>query len=88
MIIKEPYNFNDGRIGIKSYSNKFYKTIEVEEAHDENGELIFKKLPKDIYYNIRKVGTDEVYDEAIDILSFEYEEVSLEEMEAKYDSNK
>ena len=28
----------------------------------------------DTGYKIRKVGTDEVYDDAIDVLDFEYEE--------------
>ena len=28
-------------------------------------------------YKIRKVGTDEIYDDAIDVLNFQYEETNI-----------
>ena len=87
MVVKEEYKFKDGRVGIRTHSDKFYKTIEVEEPTENNGEIELKKVYKDIYYKIRKVGTDEIYEEAIDILNFEYEEVSQAEMEAEYGSS-
>ena len=88
-----PYKFNDGRGGFYTKSNKVYKTIEIEtpiETKDENGEIKieFVKEQKDIYYKIRKIGTDEVYDEAIDIIEHKYEDVTEAEMEAEYGSNK
>lgn len=94
MAVKQvPYDFEDGRKGYYTKSDKFYKTIEVEEpieTENENGEKIieFKKVPKDIYYKIRKVGTNEIYDDAIDVIKYDYEEVNEAEMEAEYDCNK
>jgi len=40
----------------------------------------FKKTTSDSGYKIRKVGTDEVYDEAYDLLTsnYEYEETDIE----------
>ena len=93
MVVKEPYNFGDGRKGYYTKSDRFYKTIEVEEPvekENENGEKVieFKKVLKDVYYKIRKVGTNEIYDDATDILNFDYEELTEAEMEAEYDGNK
>lgn len=73
MIVTAVYTFADGRVGTKTFSDKFYKTKEIIE---ENGEITLKP----INYYIRKKDTNEVYDEAIDILNFEYEEVTEEEM--------
>ena len=80
MIQTEPYIFKDGRIGTNSYSDKFYKNV---ERLDENAE----KVVEPVYYYIRKKGTEETYarigenkEQAIDILPFEYEEVTEEEM--------
>ena len=80
MIQTEPYVFKDGRIGTNTYSDKFYKNV---KRLDENGETVIET----VYYYIRKKGTEELYartgekkDQAIDILPFEYEEVTEEEM--------
>lgn len=73
MIVKTVYTFADGRVGTKRYSDKFYKNI---EKLDENGEQVIEP----VNYYIRKIGTNEVYNEAIDILPYEYEEVTEEEM--------
>lgn len=91
-VIKDPYVFKDGRIGTLAKSDKFYKTI-VESrpvpVTDENGtHLELQKVTRDVYYKIRKVGTDEVYDEAVDVIKYDYEEVTEAEMEAEYGSNK
>lgn len=94
MAVKQvPYDFEDGRKGYHTKSDKFYKTIEVEEPieiENESGEKVieFEKVSKDIYYKIKKVGTNEIYDDAIDVIKYDYEEVSEAEMEAEYDSNK
>lgn len=89
--IQTPYKFDDGRNGYFTKSDKFYKTIEVEEpieVTDESGTRIeMKKVTKDIYYKIRKVGTEEVYDSAIDVIKYDYEDVTEAEMEAEYGSN-
>ncbi len=81
MIVKEPYYFGDGRIGTLTKSDKFFKNI---TELDENG----KEVIRPVNYKIRKKGTAEVYDVAIDILPFEYEELTEAEMVAEYDSNK
>lgn len=81
MIVKQPYYFGDGRVGTLTKSDKFFKNI---RELDENG----KEVVKLINYKIRKKGTTEVYDEAIDILAFEYEELTEAEMVAEYDGNK
>ena len=73
MVIKSVYTFSDGRVGTLTKSDKFYKYIDVL---NENNEVV--KEPE--YYYIRKKGTDEIYNEAIDILPFEYDEVTEEEM--------
>lgn len=73
MVIKSVYTFADGRIGTLTKSDKFFKYI---DTLNENNEVV--KEP--VYYYIRKKGTNEVYNEAIDILPFEYEEVTEEEM--------
>lgn len=73
MVDPKPYHFKDGRIGTISKSDKFYKYIDVL---NENNVVV--KEP--VYYYIRKKGTDEIYNVAIDILPFEYEEVTEEEM--------
>lgn len=80
MIKTEPYVFKDGRTGINTYSDEFYKNI---ERIDDNG----KTITEPVYYHIRKKGTEEIYarvgektEQAIDILPFEYEEVTEEEM--------
>lgn len=73
MIQTQAYKFVDGRIGTKTFSDKLYKNV---ERINENGE----KVIEPVYYYIRKVGTNEVYSEAIDILSFKYEEVTEEKM--------
>ena len=73
MIVKTVYTFADGRVGTKTYSDKFYKNV---ERLGENGE----KVVEPINYYIRKKNTNEIYSEAIDILPFEYEEVTEEEM--------
>ena len=74
MVNKSVYTFADGRVGTLTKSDKFYKNIEIS---DNNGNVVIEP----VYYYIRKVGTNEVYNEAIDILYFEYEEVTEEEME-------
>ena len=73
MVNKSVYTFADGRVGTLTKSDKFYKYV---EELNENNEVVNKP----VYYYIRKVGTNEVYNEAIDILPFEYEEVTEEEM--------
>lgn len=73
MIVKTVYTFADGRVGTKTYSDKFYKNIERLNEKDE-------KTVEAINYYIRKKDTNEIYSEAIDILPFEYEEVTEEEM--------
>lgn len=80
MIQTEKYTFKDGRIGTNTYSDKLYKNI---EKVDEDGKIIVEP----IYYSIRKKGTTEIYarnsekkEQAIDVLSFEYEEVTEAEM--------
>lgn len=73
MIVKTVYTFADGRVGTKTYSDKFYKNIERLGKNEE-------KVVETVNYYIRKKGTEEVYNEAIDILPFEYEEVTEEEM--------
>ena len=96
-IIKDPYVFKGGRVGTLSKSDKIYKTLEEEIIQEdeegnpvlnENGEPVVKIETKTIFYDIRKKDTDEVYNEAIDVLSYDYEEVSFEEMEAKYGGDK
>ena len=96
-IIKDPYVFKGGRVGTLSKSDKIYKTLEEEIIQEdeqgnpilnEDGEPVVKIETKTIFYDIRKKGTDEVYNEAIDVLSYDYEEVSFEEMEAKYGGDK
>ena len=78
MVKKDVYKFNDGRIGTKSYSDKLFKLKEVETG-DGNKEM------KEVHYFIRKVGSpNEIYEEAIDILPFEYEELSTLEMEEEF----
>ena len=85
MIQTKPYNFTDGRIGTKHYSDKLYKTIEVDKV-DENGNIVLNeqgqpvKEMKSIYYYIRNKTTGGVYSEAIDILPYEYDELTEEEM--------
>lgn len=73
MIVKTVYTFADGRVGTKTYSDKFYKNVERLGENEE-------KVVEPVNYYIRKKGTKEVYNEAIDILPFEYEEVTEEEM--------
>ena len=73
MIVKTVYTFADGRVGTKTFSDKLYKNV---ERLDEKGE----KVVEPVNYYIRKKGTEEVYNEAIDILPYEYEEVTEEEM--------
>ena len=73
MIVKTVYTFADGRVGTKTFSDKLYKNV---ERLDEKGE----KVVEPVNYYIRKKGTNEVYNEAIDILPFEYEEVTEEEL--------
>ena len=89
--IQTPYKFDDGRNGYFTKSDRLYKTMEVEEPvelTDESGTRIeMKKVMKDIYYKIRKVGTKEVYDSAIDVIKYDYEDVTEAEMEAEYGSN-
>lgn len=75
MVNKSVYTFADGRVGTLTKSDKFFKYI---DTLNENNEAV--KEP--VYYYIRKKGTDEVYNEAIDILPFEYEEVTEEEMKS------
>ena len=96
-VIKNPYIFKDGRTGTLTKSDRVYKTIEetiteVDEQGNpilnEDGEPVKKTETKIIFYDIRKKGTGEVYSEAVDILPYDYEEVSYEEMEAKYGGNK
>ena len=73
MIVKTVYTFEDGRIGTKTYSDKLYK---ITSRLDEDG----REIQEQVYYYIRKVGTQEIYDQAIDVLPFDYEEVTEEEM--------
>ena len=73
MIVKTVYTFEDGRIGTLTKSDKFYKNVERLDENDE-------KVIEPVNYYIRKKGTNEVYNEAIDVLPFEYEEVTEEEM--------
>lgn len=96
-VIKNPYVFKGGRVGTIAKSDRVYKTIEettieVDEQGNpvlnENGEPVEKTETKIIFYDIRKKGTEEVYGEAVDVLPYDYEEVSYEEMEAKYGGNK
>ena len=47
---------------------EFYKTR-------EDGVNLYRTY-SDSNYMIKKVGTDEVYEEAIDVLNFEYEETT------------
>ena len=77
MVIKEIYNFKDGRVGTKHYSDKLYKTTEVEELN-EQGELV--KIQRDVYYYIKNTTTNAVYSEAIDILPYNYVELTDDEM--------
>ena len=74
MVNKSVYTFADGRVGTLRKSDKFFKYI---DTINDNNEIV--KEP--VYYYIRKKGTNEVYSEAIDILPFEYEEVTEKEME-------
>ena len=96
-VVKEPYIFKGGRVGTIAKSDRVYKATEEEVIQgdeqgnpilNENGEPIVKTETKIIFYDIRKKGTGEVYSEAVDILPYDYEEVSYEEMEAKYGGNK
>ena len=96
-VIKDPYVFKGGRVGTLSKSDKIYKTVEEEIIQvdeegnpilNENGEPVVKTETKTIFYDIRKKGTEEVYNEAVDVLPYDYEEISYEEMEAKYGGNK
>lgn len=82
MVKTDPYTFADGRIGTKNYSDKVYKVLyktdeNGEEILDANGNKIIEGVMK---YCIRKVGTNEIYDEAIDVLNYTYEELTAEEM--------
>ena len=58
---------------------KLIRRLDVEV--DENGEALLdgKKQPIPTGFKIHKVGTDEIYDEAIDIENapFEYEETDI-----------
>lgn len=77
MVVKEIYNFKDGRVGTKHYSDRVYKTIEVEEPN-EQGELV--KTQQVVHYYIKNTTTNAVYSEAIDILPYNYIELTDEEM--------
>ena len=88
MILTEPYKFPDGRNGFFTRSTLVYKITEDSIVEEVDGELVERRAPKTIYYDIRKKGTDEIYKDAKDIIRYEYEEVTHEEMEAKYGSNK
>lgn len=89
MVVTETYNFKDGRVGTKHYSDKLYKTIEVNKV-DENGNIVLNeqgqpvKEMKSIYYYIRNKTTNAVYSDAIDILPYEYEELTDTEMAEAY----
>ena len=77
MVVKESYKFADGRVGTIAKSNLVFGKI---TEYDEYGNA----YKTDKYYDIRKVGTTEEYDVAIDIVEHEYEELTFEEMSAKY----
>lgn len=89
MVQTKPYNFTDGRIGTKHYSDKLYKTIEVDKV-DENGNIVLNeqgqpvKEMKNVYYYIRNKTTGGIYDDAIDVLPYEYEELTDTEMAEAY----
>lgn len=81
MVVTETYNFKDGRVGTKHYSDKLYTTEEVEMLN-ENGERT--KVKQDVYYYIKNTTTNAVYSEAIDILPYNYVELTDEEMAEAY----
>lgn len=72
MIVKEEFIFKDGRKGTKTYSDKVYK--EIEKINQDGESIIIQE-----HYKIRKIGTDEIYDEAIDVESSNYEYIETDE---------
>ena len=84
-IVKEVYVFKDGRTGTLTKSDMAYKSFEETTTEEVDGEIVEKTETKVIFYDIRKKGTGEVYSEAVDILPYDYEEVTFEEMRAKCD---
>ena len=87
-IVKEVYVFKDGRTGTLTKSDRVYKSFEETTTEEVDGEVVERTETKVIFYDIRKKGTNEIYSEAVDVLPYDYEEVSYEEMEDKYGSNK
>jgi hypothetical protein len=86
-VIKDPYILKDGRVGTIAKSDRVYKSFEETTTEEVDGEIVERTEIKVIFYDIRKKGTGEIYSEAIDVLPYDYEEVSYEEMEAKYGGN-
>ena len=85
MIVKETYNFKDGRVGTRHYSDRIYKTIEVDKV-DEKGNVVLNeqgqpvKEIKNVYYYIKNKTTGGIYSDALDILPYDYDELTEEEM--------
>lgn len=87
-IVKDVYIFKDGRTGILTKSDRVYKATEETVIKEVDGKPIKTTEVKVIFYDVRKKGTGEVYENAVDLYPYDYEEVSFEEMEEKYGSNK
>lgn len=84
MVVTESYKFKDGRDGFLSKSDRIFTVIEEKVFEEVAGEIIERNEPKIVFYDIRKKGTNEIYNSAIDMFKTEYEEVAEEEMQKKY----
>lgn len=85
MVIKTPITLPLNRKGMRSQSDVIY---DYEVELDQEGNPVLdeqgNEKKKPIYYLIRKRGTDEIYDVADDVLEYEYDEITKEEMDARF----